>query len=123
MALAAEEDVVWTPECEAELIQIKAVLTDERFLKAFDSTLYTVLLVDTSKVTGAGYIIIQHTQAGMVNILIQHTQVGMVNIVWCGNVTAKRSWASMAPIEAEATDIDWVVCPSSPSASGTSGLT
>ena len=102
---------MWTPECEAELIQIKAVLTDERFLKAFDSTLYTMLLVDTSKVTGAGY------------ILIQHTQAGMVNIVRCGNVTAKRSWASMAPIETEATDIDWVVCPSSPSASGTSGLT
>ena len=33
----------------------------------------------------------------------------MVNIVRCGNVTAKRSWASMAPIEAAATGIDWVV--------------
>ena len=57
---------MWTPECEAEFIQIKAVLTDERFLKAFDPNLYTELLVDTSMVAGAGYILIQRTQAGMV---------------------------------------------------------
>ena len=69
----------------------------ERFIKAFDPNLYTELLVDTSTVAGAGY------------ILIQRTQAGMVNIIWCGSVAAKRSWASMAPIEAEATGIGWAV--------------
>ena len=77
---------------------MKAMLADERFIKAFDPNLYTELLVDTSKVAGAGY------------ILIQRTQAGMVNIIRCGSVAAKRSWASMAPIEAEATGIGWAHC-------------
>ena len=84
---------VWTPECEAEFQQMKAVPADERFIKPFDPDLYTELLVDTSKVAGAGY------------ILIQRTQDGVVHIVRCGSVAAKKSWASMAPIEAEATGI------------------
>ena len=60
---------VWTPECEIEFVQMKAVLADERFLKAFDPNLYTKLLVDTSKVAGADYILIQRTKAGMVHII------------------------------------------------------
>ena len=50
---------VWTPECEIEFVQMKAVLADERFLKAFGPNLDTELLVETSKITGAGYILIQ----------------------------------------------------------------
>ena len=88
---------VWTPECEIEFVQMKAVLADEGFLKAFDPNLDTELLVDTSKIAGAGY------------ILIQRTQAGEVYINRCGSVSAKRSWASMAPIEAEATSIGWAV--------------
>ena len=88
---------VWTAECEAEFVQMKAVLTDERFIKAYDPNLYTELLVDTSKVAGCGY------------ILIQRTQEGTVSIIRCGSVAATRSWASMAPIEAEATGIGWAV--------------
>ena len=88
---------VWTAECDIEFVQMKAMLADERFIKAFDPNLYTELLVDTSKVAGAGYILIQRTQAVMVNIIL------------CGSVAAKRSWASMAPIEAEATSIGWAV--------------
>ena len=30
---------VWTPECEAEFIQINTVLADERFIKAFNPNL------------------------------------------------------------------------------------
>ena len=86
---------VWTAECEAEFVQMKAVLSDERFIKAYDPNLYTELLVDTSQVAGAGY------------ILTQCTQAGMVNIIRCGSVAAKRSWASMAPIDAEGTGIGW----------------
>ena len=60
---------VWTPECKIEFVQMKAVLADERLLKAFNPNLYTKLLVDTSKVAGADYILIQRTKAGMVHII------------------------------------------------------
>ena len=56
---------------------MKAVLADERFLKAFDPNLDTELLVDTSKIAEAGY------------ILIQRTQAGVVHIIRCGSVLAK----------------------------------
>ena len=49
---------VWTPECEAEFEQIKIILCDERYIWPFGPELDTDLLVDTSKVAGAGYILI-----------------------------------------------------------------
>ena len=58
---------------------MKSVLLDERFIKSFDPSLDTELLVDTSKVAGCGY------------ILIQCTLEGAVHIIWCGNMAAKRS--------------------------------
>ena len=73
------------------------MLTDERFIKAYDPDLYTELLVDTSKISGCGY------------ILIQRTKEGVVHIIRCGSVAAKKGWASMAPIEAEATGVGWAV--------------
>ena len=69
------------------------MLTDERLIKAYNPDLYKEQLVDTCKVSGCGYILIQRTQEGVVHIII------------CGSVAAKRSWASMAPIEAEGTGI------------------
>ena len=51
---------VWSPECEAEFEQIKSVLCDEKYIKPFDPELDTELLVDTSKIAGAGYLLIQH---------------------------------------------------------------
>ena len=50
--------LVWTPECEVEFMQTKAVLADKRFIKPFDPNLYKELLVDNCKVAGAGYIVI-----------------------------------------------------------------
>ena len=83
---------VWTAECQEEFTQLKEVLTDERFI-SYDPNLYTELLVDTSKVAGCGY------------ILIQLTKEGVVHIIRCFSVAAKRSWEAMASIEAEATGI------------------
>ena len=74
---------MWTAGCEAEFVQMKAMLDDERFIKAFDPNLYTELLVDTSKVAGCRY------------ILTQRTQEGMVNIIRCGSLAARevgRQW-------------------------------
>ena len=88
---------VWTPECKAQFQQMKAILSDERYIKPSDPELYTELLVDTSKVAGAG------------TILIQRSQDGTVHIVRCGSVAAKKSWASMALIEAEDAGIGWAV--------------
>ena len=51
--------LVWTTDCEVEFMQTKAVLADKRFIKPFDPNLYKELLVDTCKVAGAGYILIQ----------------------------------------------------------------
>lgn len=90
---------VWTPECEAEYQQIKVVLCDEKYIKPFDPSLDTELLVDTSKVAGAGYLLIQRPQG----------EGEPVHIVRCGSVAAKKSWASMAPVEAEATGLGWAV--------------
>ena len=53
--------------------------------------------MDTSKVARAGY------------ILIQCSQDGTVHFVWCGSMAAHKSWASRAPIEAEAAGIGWAV--------------
>ena len=53
--------------------------------------------MDTSKIAGDGY------------ILIQCTQAGEVHIIRCVSVSAKKKWASMAPIEEEATGIGWAV--------------
>ena len=69
---------VWTAECQEDFIQMKKVLTDERFIKAYDPDLYIELLVDTSKVAGCGY------------ILIQRTKEGVVHIIRCGSVAAKK---------------------------------
>jgi hypothetical protein len=88
---------VWSPECEAEFVQMKSVLTDERYNKPFDITLDTELLIDTSKVSGCGY------------ILIQRTQEGSVHIVRCGSLAAQRGWAGMSPIESECTGIGCAV--------------
>ena len=55
---------MWTPECQEEFEQIKSVLADERFLKPFDPDLDSELLVDTSKVSGAGYLLIQRNKEG-----------------------------------------------------------
>ena len=88
---------VWTAECQEEFTQMKEVLTDERFIKSYDPDLYTELLVDTSKVAGCWY------------ILIQLTKEGVVHIIRCCSVAAKRSWEAMASIEAEATGIGWAV--------------
>ena len=52
-------------------------------IKALDPNLDTKLLVDTSKVEGCGY------------ILIQRMQEGAVHIIRCGSMTAKRGWAGM----------------------------
>ena len=60
------------------------ILYNDKYIKPFDPELYTELLVDTSKVAGAGY------------ILIQPSQDGTVHIVHCGSMAAKKSWASMA---------------------------
>ena len=88
---------MWTPECQAEFERMKLVLSDERFIKAFDPNLDTKLLVDTFKVSGCGY------------ILIQRTQEGAVHIIRCGSMAAKRGWAGMSPIESECTGIGWGV--------------
>ena len=63
---------MWSPECEEEFVLMKSVLTDERYNKPFDPNLDTELLVDTSRVSGCGYILIQ----------------GTVNIVRCGSMAA-----------------------------------
>ena len=76
---------------------MKSVLSDERFIKPFDPDLDTELLVDTSKVAGCGY------------ILLQLTQDGSVHIIQCGSMAAKRGWAGMSPIESECTGIGWAV--------------
>ena len=88
---------VWSPECEVEFQQMKAVLSDEKFIKPFDPDLDTELLVDTSKVSGCGY------------ILLQRTQDGSIHIIRCGSMAAKRGWAGMSPIESECTGIGWAV--------------
>ena len=88
---------MWSPECEEEFVQIKTVLADERYIKPFDPDLDSELLVDTSKVSGCGY------------ILIQRNKEGGVNIIRCGSTAAKRGWAGMSPIESEATGIGWAV--------------
>ena len=88
---------VWSPECEEEFVLMKLVLTDERYNKPFDPNLDTKLLVDTSRVSGCGY------------ILIQRTPEGTVNKVRCGSMAAQRGWAGMSPIESEATGIGWAV--------------
>ena len=88
---------VWSPECEAEFEQMKSVLTDELYNKPLEPNLDTELLVDTSKVSGCGY------------ILIQRTQEGAVHIVRCGSMAAKRGWAGMSPIESECIGIGWAV--------------
>ena len=88
---------IWTPECQVEFKQMKSVLVDEQFIKAFDPNLHTELLVDTSKVPGCGY------------ILIQRTQEGAVHIIRCGSMAAKRGWAGMSPIESEFRGIGWAV--------------
>ena len=88
---------VWTSKYEAEFQQMKAILTGEGYIKPFDPKLYTELLVDTLKVAGAGY------------ILIQRSQDGVVHNVTCRSISASRSWASMAPIEAEAAGIGCAV--------------
>ena len=69
---------VWTAECQEEFIQMKKVLTDERFIKAYNPDLYTELLVDTSKIAGCGC------------ILIQRTEEGVVHIIRCGSLAAKK---------------------------------
>ena len=88
---------IWTPECQVEFKQMKSVLADEQFIKAFDPNLDTELLVDTSKVSGCGY------------ILIQRTQEGAVHIIRCGSMAAKRGWAGMSPIESEFRGVGWAV--------------
>ena len=88
---------VWSPECEEEFVLMKSVLTDERYNKPFDPNLDTELLVDTSRVSGCSY------------ILIQRTPEGTVNIVRCGSMAAQRGLAEMSPIESEATGIGWAV--------------
>ena len=60
---------VWTAECEAEFLKIKEILTDEGFIKPFNSDLDTKLLVDTPKVAGARYILIQRAKDGTVHIV------------------------------------------------------
>ena len=80
---------VWSPECEVEFKQMKAVLSDEQFIWPFDPDLDTELLVDTSKVSGCGY------------ILLQRTQDGSIHIIRCGSMAAKRGWAGMSPMESE----------------------
>ena len=90
---------VWTAECEAEFQQLKIVLCDKKYIKPFDPELYTELYVDTSKVAGAGYILVQ----------CQKDDADPVQIVGYGSVAAKKSWAYMAPVEAEATGIGWAV--------------
>ena len=60
---------MWSPECEEEFVQIKTVLADERYIKPFDPDLDSELLVDTSKVSGCGYILIQRNKEGGVNII------------------------------------------------------
>ena len=91
--------LVWTPEWEAEFQQMKIVLCNAKYIKPFDPELDIELLVDTSKVAGAGYLLIQHPK----------NDAESVHIVRCGSVNAKKSWASMAPVEAEATGIEWAV--------------
>ena len=88
---------VWSPECQAEFVQIKSILSDDRYNRPFDPSLDTELLVDTSKVSGCGY------------ILLQRRPDGGVNIVRCGSVAAQRGWAGMSPIESECTGIGWAV--------------
>ena len=74
---------VWSPECQEEFMLMKLVLTDQRYNKPFDPILDTELLVDTSRVSGCGY------------ILIQRTPEGAVHIVRCGSMAAQRGWAGM----------------------------
>ena len=88
---------LWSPECKAEFEQMKSVLSDKRYNKRFDPDLDTELLVDTSKVSGCGY------------ILIQRTQEGAVHIIRCGSMAAKWGWAGMSQIESECTGIGWAV--------------
>ena len=73
------------------------MLADEHFIKPFNPDLDSELLVDTSKVAGCGY------------ILIQRTQEGGVNIIRCGSMAAKQGWAVMSPIESKSTGIGWMV--------------
>ena len=60
-------EFVWTAECKEDFQQMKAILSDERYIKPFDPELDTEFLVDTSKVAGAGYILIQRSQDGSVH--------------------------------------------------------
>ena len=76
---------------------MKSVLSDKQYNKLFDPDLDTKLLVNTSKVSGFGY------------ILIQRTQKGAVHIIRCGSMAAERGWPGMSPIKSECTGIGWAV--------------
>ena len=60
---------VWTPACEAEFQQMKMILCNEKYIKPFDLELYIELLMYTSKVAGAEYILIQCSQDRTVHIV------------------------------------------------------
>jgi hypothetical protein len=90
---------VWSPECEEEFLNVKEALSNNKHIKAFDPELESDLFVDTSRISGAGYILIQHTGK----------EEEPVNIIRCGSVSAKPSWANMAPVEAEGTGLAWAV--------------
>ena len=45
--LRKSSDFMWSPECQAEFVQIKSILSDDRYNSPFDPTLNTKLLVDT----------------------------------------------------------------------------
>ena len=93
--LSAKVAFTWTPECEKEFVELKALLCSPLFLRPFDTSLETTFMANTSSLEGTGF------------VLLQEDPEGKKRVVRCGSVAAKRSWAGLSPIEAECIGLMW----------------
>ena len=91
----------WGDQEEKEFKNLKEIVAKSKWVTPFDVNLKTKLLVDSLKLGGIGYILLQETG---------ETLPGgepKMNMVKCNSIAPKSSWRGYSPLEMELMGLYW----------------
>ena len=91
----------WGEAAKEEFESLKNIVAKSKWVTPFNVDLKTRLLVDSSKITGIGYILLQESGE------ILPSGEPKLNMVKCNSIAPNASWKWFSPLEMELMGLFW----------------